>query len=230
MKTKITVILFTALAAILILMLDGEVSNANEKKVAIERNDIKLQVPQRYLFENQFSWIDQATGLDSNRNSFLIKIPANEIMKLFPDKISKDNPHFKNLIVLIYLLSSSEKEMINTNAMNTYDEIINKRSSFEGAYQEQDTETGWSKIYQSPRLNYRWYVFLNSPYSNKYLSDVNDLIALCQNDNHIGTQCGMFAKTFNDVAIELSLNYEHLPYYKDVQNYVIELLDSWRTN
>lgn len=227
-RTIFLPLLLTGITCVSFIAMGG--AKVGNSVVELERNGIAMDVPLEYLYKNRFPWIDKVEGLDSDENSFLIKIPASEIEKILPPEVSQGPLRPHDLTVLVHLLSDAEYDVMQVNRRSIFDEIVDREPYFKEAYEELDGDTGWYRVYESPNLTSSWYMFLDAPYSGDRLTNVDSLIALCSNDTLIGRPCNMFTMVQDKIAIEMSMKYEHLPYHKNIRNYVFGLLKGWQND
>lgn len=203
------------------------VKSGGDKLGVIERAGIKLAVPQEYIYENRFPWIDEAKNLDSADASFMIQIPAETVKSVLPDKAIQKNQNPIDLTVVVSLLTLEEKKKSLSVAQSKIDEIVKKQGTYEKAYIKLDEETGYYLVYMNPEWPW-WDVFSRSPFENSGSVGPGDLIARCQKYENIGIQCTLSRFVLGNVMIEFSLKGEYLPYHKHVQDYIASLLKSWQ--
>lgn len=221
MENKLKIFIFTTLIACLVagVFLSKRFTHAFKA----DKNDIVLQIPEHYIQRNRFFWIRKVKDLDSNNGSVLVKIPAADILhNIRGAKIKND------LVMLVNLLSDSEIKTFEQNRQERFIEIVNQQSNFNDAYEVLDQKNSWYKVYQNKELTSNWYVFLNAPYSGRKLNDSNNLIAICGEDELIGVNCKIITQPRRNIAIEFSLNYENLKYRKEIEEYLFNLIESWR--
>lgn len=228
MMMKKSLVWILGCAAFLVVSLGMAVKGSDTDAVTIERSGIRLEVPKRYLHENRFPWIDKVQALDSDKSSFMIKVPAEEIESILPESVTKGTSAPINLTVVVFLMTPDQRKTAIDNAQITANEIANRELGFSGAYAEFDKESGFYNVYMLPKHHSRWNVFARPPFDDPSSIRGEDFIATCHKDKHIGTTCTLSQLVLDNMMIEFGLKYEHLPYYKNVRDYTADLLKSWR--
>lgn len=204
------------------------VSGNGDDSVVIERNDIRLMVPKAYMYKNRFPWIDKASGLDPDEASFLIQIPREEIKSVLPDSVTQGKQEPINLTVVVSLMTPEEKNRSMAVAQAKADEVSNRQGTFQRAFEQIDEDTGFHFVYMNPEWSSWWEVFTRSPFDKSNPVSYRDSIASCNKDEHIGVSCLLSLFVLDNIRIEFHLKDAHLPYWKNVQEYITELLQSWR--
>lgn len=208
------------MGAALVVGLGAGASNWVAGDMVVERNGIRLVVPEQYVAKKRFWWIELVQGLDSGEGSALIRVPASEILTLLPpDAI--EPVAFPSLI---YIMDAIEAERAARHLTDTTNEINQRQGHYSQQNVTKDEATGWYRLYGTYSDLWGWLVVKRQP-----PIAADDIVASCVREKSaIVTRCTLSRFVVDGIAVETTIRAEHLPYHERIKQHLAQLVRSWR--
>lgn len=205
------------------LALSFAMGNGSERGVILEISAVRVFVPGKYLPMDRFWWVKEADGLDDNDDSVVIQILAGEIKAALIHNGRKEVEVGRDLTAVMKILDDSEALRIENANEDAAKEVNQRTGRYTAAVVVEDDVLDMSRLYESPRIMFRWYALLQNP-----PIDGNDVIALCTASERTNTSCRLTTFVVDGIGVEVNLGLGELRYYFEIKRYMSDLLTSWR--
>lgn len=184
----------------------------------LEKDGKRLAVPNSYLPEDRFSWVNSAEGLDSGDLSVVVQIPGGEIDSVIPDEQTPSNPQ----TVLLMLLSREDFSAIQSMQTAKVEQINQRQGRFSDYRAEFDQTTGFYKFYSGRETSINWYYLRKAPPIS-----ASDIIASCVHSDESHVICRIPVFIVNGVGLETEILESQLNRLGNIKGYLSELVGAW---